>query len=66
MVRALSSEDRGRKIQDFQAAALERQRKFLEKRNEIIRKQAQDVDQGNNSSDEDVKNEIIQFFKNLF
>lgn len=61
----LTPDEKSQKIKDFNDAQVAKEQEFLEKRRQIIEKQAQDVDQGDDRSDEDVKNEISDFFKNL-
>ncbi len=62
----LSAQEKTQKIREFEAEFLEKERKFLQKRRQIIKQQAEDVKKNVNKPDDDIKNEIVQFFKELF
>lgn len=59
----LEPEEKIQKIRDFEEAALKSRTRFFEKRREIIQKQAQNAGGDDDKTDVELKDEIIQFFK---
>jgi hypothetical protein len=63
--RGMDPEEKVEAIREYNEKALEKRTKFFEKRREIITKQAQDTDLPDPPSDDEVKDEIVETFKEL-